>query len=188
MESLYLLIPTFLILLLLTPVFIQAKATFNIQSKSGVLAIFIFRIKIIYYVYEIKGKTIVLKNQKETKETQLSIDNNDLLFVEFLIKQIKDKTRLKELFVFYNLGAGDAFLSAMLGGLVNIAVLTFFTTLKSKKPTASLGIYDTISYNKTLFEVAVKTKISISLFDIAYSLFNSVILTWKAKSKQKHNI
>ena len=188
MNALYLLIPTFLILLFLTPVIVQIKATFNIQSKQGVLAIFIFGVKILYYMYEIKGKTIVLKNQKETKETQLSLENNDLLFIEFLVGQIKDKTRLKQLYVFYNLGAGDAFLTAMLGGFLNIAVLTFFTSLKSKKPTASLGIYDTISYNKTLFEIALKSKISISLIDIAYSLLNSVILTWKAKAKLKHNI
>lgn len=185
MHPLYLLIPTFLIILFILPVVFQVKATFNLSSKSGVLAIFVFKIKVIYYMYEIKGKTIILKNQKETKETEISLDNNDLLFVEFLLGQIKDKTRLKQLYVFYNLGAGDAYLTAMLGGLLNIAVLTFFTSLKSKKPTASLGIYDTISYNKTLFEIAIKTKVSISFFEVAYSLFNSVILTWKAKAKTK---
>ena len=188
MNALYLLIPTFVILLFMFPVFVQAKATFNIQSRAGVLAIHIYGIQLVYYLYEIKGKTIVVKNQNDTKQVELDIDNNDLLFVQILIEQIKDKTRLKQLYVFYNLGAGDAFLSAMLGGVFNIAVLTFFTTLKSKKPTASLGIYETISYNKTLFEVAIKSKMSISLVDVVYSLINSVILTWKTKSKAKHNI
>lgn len=188
MSPLYLLIPTIIILLFLSPVFIQGKATFNIQTKAGVFSIFIFGIKILYYMYEIKGKTIILKNQKETKQTEVSLENNDLLFIEFLVKQVKDKTRLKELYVFYNLGVGDAFLTAMVGGFINVAVLTFFTSLKSKKPTASLGIYDTISYNKSIFEIALKTKISISLIDIVYSLINSVILTWKTKVKEKHNI
>ncbi len=186
MHPLYLLIPTFFILLFIFPIVFQIKATFNLASKSGVFAIFLFKIKLLYYMYEIKGRTIILKNQKETKETEISLDNNDLLFVEFLFAQIKDKTRLKHLYVFYNLGAGDAYLTAMLGGLLNIAVLTFFTTLKSKKTTASLGVYDTISYNKNLFEIAIKTKISISFFEFVYSLFNSTILTWKAKAKTKN--
>ena len=119
---------------------------------------------------------------------ELDISGDDLLIFEYFGMQIKDKIRLKELFVFYNLGVGDAFESAMLGGFLNVAVLTFFTTLKSKKPTASLGIYDTISYNKSIFEIALKGKISISLIDIAYSFLNSVILTWKTKSKEKHNM
>lgn len=184
MDSLYLLIPTFFIVLFLSPVLVQARITFNLQSKSGVLCLYIFGIKILYYLYQLQGKTIILKNQKQTKQKSLSFEDKDLLFVENLSKQIKDKTRLKDLYVFYNLGAGDAFLSAMLGGILNVVVLTFFTSLKSKKPTASLGIYDTISYNKTLFEIALKGKISISLIDIVYSLLNSVILTWKAKIKE----
>lgn len=188
MNALYLLIPTFLILLLLMPVIAQARVTFNLQTKTGVICIFVYGIKIVYWIYEIKGKTILIKNQDETKEVELNLEDDDLLLFEYFGAQIKDKLRLKELYVFYNLGVGDAFESAMLGGFLNVAVLTFFTTLKSKKPTASLGIYDTISYNKNVFEVAAKTKISISLIDVAYSFLNSVILTWKTKSKVKHNI
>ena len=188
MNALYLLIPTFLILLFLSPVLLEGRVTFNLQSKSGVICLYLFGIKLLYYLYEIQGKTIVLTNQKQTKETSLSLENNDLLFVQILSNQIKNKTRLKQFYVFYNLGAGDAFVSALLGGLLNVAALTFFTTIKNKKPTASLGIYDTISYNKTLFEIALKGKISISLIDIAYSLLNSVILTWRTKVREKHNI
>lgn len=184
MNSLFLLIPLFLILLFFMPVLLHARLSFNLQSKSGAICLYLFGIKLFYYLYQIDGKTIILKNQKQTKEKSLSLENNDLLFLQILSKQIKDKTRLKQLYVFYNLGAGDAFASAVLGGMLNIAVLTFFTTIKSKKPTASLGIYDTISYNKTLFEVAIKGKISISLIDVAYSLLNSTILTWRAKVRQ----
>lgn len=188
MNALYLLIPTFIILLFLMPVVAEARITFNLQSKTGVLCIFVYGIKLFYWIYEINGKKILIKNKAGTKEMELDISGDDLLIFEYFGMQIKDKIRLKELFVFYNLGVGDAFESAMLGGFLNVAVLTFFTTLKSKKPTASLGIYDTISYNKSIFEIALKGKVSISLIDIAYSFLNSVILTWKTKSKEKHNM
>ncbi len=188
MNALYLLIPFFLILLFLMPVLAEARVTFNLESKSGVLCVYLYGIKIFYNMYKIKGKTIILKNEKETKEKEIDISSQDLLLLEYFAVEIKDKTRLKELFLFYNLGAGDAFYSAILGGLINSIVLTFFTTIKSKKPTASLGIYDTISYNKSLFEVALRGKITITLIDVVYSFINAVILTWKAKSKAIHNI
>lgn len=188
MNGLYLLIPTAIILLLLLPLLAEVRLTFNIQSKSGVISLFVFGLQIMYQMFEISGKKIILKNKKETKIKEINLESQDLLLIENFIKEVKDKTRLKYLFVFYNLGVGDAFLSALLGGVLNIILLTFFTSIKNKKPTTSLAVYDTISYNKTLFEVAVKSKISISLFDVAYSFINSVILTWKAKSKAKHNI
>ena len=188
MNPLYLLIPFFIIFLLLLPVIMEVRLTFNITSKSGVICVYLYGIKVFYNMYEIKGRTIILKNEKETKEKQLDISSPDLLLLEYFTLEIKDKTRLKELLVFYNLGCGDAFYSAMLGGVLNSFLLTFFASVKSKKPTASLGVYDTISYNKSLFEIALKGKMTITLVDVVYSFINSVILTWKAKSKAKHNI
>ena len=92
---------------------------------------------------------------------------------------------LKEISIFYNLGVGDAFQSAMLGGLINCSLLSFLSSIKNQKPTASLGIYDTISYNKKVCQFAVKAVMSISLFDVVYSLLHSVILTKKKENQIK---
>lgn len=185
MQSLYYLIPTFIIILLIAPVFIHVRLTFNMQDLSGVLCFYLYKIKIKYFMYQIKGKTIILKNEKETKVQELEFDAGQLIIVEQFLQQIKQKSRLKELFVFYNIGVGDAFLSSMIGGAINTFVLTLFTTIKNKKPTASMGIYDTISYNREIFEIAAKGAISISLFDIAYSLVISVILSKKIQRQMK---
>ena len=48
------------------------------------------------------------------------------------MKEIKDKTRLKQLAVFYNIGTGDAFSSAMVAGLVNFVVTSLFTNIKNQ--------------------------------------------------------
>ena len=101
------------------------------------------------------------------------------------IDEVKDKTRLKEISVYYHLGTGDAFQSAMLGGLINTSLLSFLSSIKNTKPTASLGVYDTISYNRKICQFAIKAIMSISLFDIVYSLLHSVILTKKNESKLK---
>ena len=101
-----------------------------------------------------------------------------------LFNEIKDKTRLKEISVFYNLGVGDAFQSAMLGGNINVLLFSIMGVIKNAKPTASLGVYDTISYNREVCQFAIKAVMSISLFDVAYSLMRSVILTKRKSNKE----
>ncbi len=185
MDSLYYLIPMFFIILLTVPLFIQLRVTFRLEDLSGVICLYIFKIKIVYYMYQIKGKKIILQNEKKTKVKEFDFDPSQLVIAQIFKAQLKDKTRVKELFVFYNIGLGDAFLSSMVGGLINVGVLTFFTMLKNTRPTASMGIYDTISYNREVFEVAGKGSVSISLFDVVYSLIMSVILIKKLAKGNK---
>ncbi len=189
MQSLYYLIPMFLIILFIFPLIIQVRVSFNLEELSGVICLFIFKIKVKYYMYQIKGKKIILQNEKQTKIKEFEFDPSQLVIAEIFKSQLKNKARVKELFVFYNIGLGDAFRSAMVGGVINTAVLTYFTMLKNKRPTASFGIYDTISYNREVFEVAGKGSISISLFDVAYSLLMSVILIKNlAKQSKKEQV
>ena len=175
MNGLYLLIPTFFILLLTMPVFIEVKGTLNVLNMSGVLSVFVFKKKIQHICYQIKGKTFILQDEGGTNEKEVAFDSQEVILYEEFVKQIKNKTRLKELFVFYNIGLSDAFLSA----IKNWTTWDPVSTIKNKKPTASLGVYDTVSYNKEVFEISVKGKVSISLFDVVYSFVNSVILSKK---------
>lgn len=175
--SLLLIIPAFVILLLVFPIFLEVKISFNPLKNRGVVALFLFKKKLIYYYVEMHGKYITLVNDTETKKEELEFDSPKFAVIEEFIKQVKDKVRLKYLFVYYNIGLGDAFRSAMFAASVNQLLNFIFINLKSKKPTASFCIYDTVSYNRTIFEMAGRMKISISLFDLVYSFIYGVIIT-----------
>ena len=174
--SLLLIIPAVIILLFVFPIFLEVRVSFNPLLNRGVVALFIFKKKIFYYYIEFHGKYIMLVNDTETKMQEIEFNSPQFEIIEEFIKQIKDKIRLKHLFVYYNIGAGDAFRSAMLCGFFNQVINLFFINLKSRKPTASLCIYDTVSYNREIFEMAVNTKISLSLFDLVYSFIYSTII------------
>ncbi len=183
MQSLYFLIPTFVICLLLCPIFLQARVSFNALENSGVICIYIFKVKIIYFFFSINKNQIELKNEKQTKQKALDFDSPEIVFYNQLMKEIKDKTRLRYLMLNYNIGLSDAFLTSMVCGAINVLVLIFFTSIKNKKPTASLAIYDTCSFNKTVVEIAANLSVSLTLFDLAYSLLNSTIVS-KVKAGQ----
>lgn len=175
--SLLIIIPAFAILLLVFPIFLEVKISFNPLKNRGVVALFLFSKKLIYYYVEFHGKYITLVNDTETKQEELEFDSPKFAVIEEFIKQVKDKVRLKYLFVYYNIGLGDAFRSAMFAASVNQLLNFVFIRLKSRKPTASFCIYDTVSYNRTIFEMAGRMKISISLFDLVYSFIYSTIIT-----------
>ncbi len=180
----YLLIPFFIILLLFIPVKIEGRISFNVLEKSGAFGVFVFGIKVEYQQFWIENKKILTKKENELESHELNTQSKEVIFFEMFSHELKDKTRLKELFVFYNLGVGDAFQSALLGGTVNALLMSIMASIKNSKPTASFGVYDTISYNKKICQFALKSSMSISLFDVVYSLVRSVILT-KKKTNDK---
>lgn len=186
MSSLYFLIPTVIIILLVMPIFLEVRLSFNLLDKSGVFCIYLFRKKLQYFIFEIEGREIKLKDEEETKEKQIDFDSPEIALYEEFSTQIKDKTRLRFIEVFYNVGLNDAFLTSMVCGVINIAVLIFFTSLKNKKPTASLQLYNTSSFNKKVANLATVINLSISLFDVVYSFIISVILS-KKKMKEMKN-
>lgn len=181
----YLLIPFLIILILFFPVRIEGRGSFNFLEMSGAVGLFILGIKVTYEQIWIEHKKIITKKDKSLESHELNIESTGFIFLENFIKQIMDKTKLKEFFIFYNLGIDDAFRSAMLGGYINVILLGFMTSIKNYKPTASLGVYDTISYNRTVLQFATKLLMTISLFDVVYSLLRSVILTRKMKKDKK---
>ena len=175
--SLYFLVPAVFMLLLVFPVFIEVRVSFNPLYNRGVIALFIFRVNVVYFIFSFHDYYIELQNQKETKKQQLEFSSPQFAVLEEFGKQIKEKLRLKKMYVFYNIGTGDAFSSALVCGLLNQLLTYAFLWLKNRKPTASFCIYDTVSYNKQTCEIAGRASVSISFFDVVYSFILSLIIT-----------
>lgn len=181
----YLLIPFFVILILFIPIKVHARFSFNLLDMSGALGLFLYKIKLTHQLIWLEHKKIFTMKDNEIERKEFDFESKEAIFFQKLIGEIKDKVRLKELTVNYNLGVGDAFESAMIGGSINAVLLSVMSVIKNSKPTASLGVYDTISYNREVCQFALKTTMSITLFDIVYSLLVSVILTKKTISEKK---
>lgn len=181
----YLFIPFVIILILFFPIKIEGKVSFNALDFSGALGIFFYKIKLTHQQFWLKGKKIIIKKYDEIETKEIDFESEEIIFLEEFTKQLKDKTRLKELSVYYNLGFEDAMLSALLAGHINMILTLLYTGIKNKRPTASLSINDTVSYNRKVCQFAIKMVVTISLFDVLYSLLNSVVLSKKKHEKLK---
>lgn len=182
----YLLIPFFIIIICFVPIKLEGRASFNLLDLSGAFGLFFYKIKVTHQQIWIAHKKIILKKDNHVESKELSFDSNEIVFVQKLFEQVKDKIRLRLISLFYNLGLDDAFLTSMIAGYINVLLLIFFTSIKNSKPTASLGLYDSISFNKQICQFAVRTILSISLFDVAYSLIRSVILTKRELNRRSN--
>lgn len=185
LNSLYYIIPALFILLLILPILFEVRACYNPMLNRGVIALFVFKINVFYYIFSLKGRYLELKNKEGTKLQKLEFSSQKFAVMESFMQEIKEKIKLKKLYVFYNIGLGDAFVNAMFCGVLNEGIRQAFLQIKNKKPTASLCIYDTVSYNSKVFELAVVGQVSISFFDVAYSYLYSVIITKKNKTSTK---
>ncbi len=185
----YLFIPFFIIVLFMLPIKFKVKFSCNLLNRNGAFGIFLFKKKLMHQRFWLKNGKILLQDENEVKTMEIEFDSKEVIFVDVFTKLIKNKTRLKELYLFYNVGLADAFSSAMFAGIINLACLILFTNLKNTRPTASMAVYDTVSYNRAVLEFAVKTHISISLFDVAYSFIICLIITNRiAKQKLEEKV
>ena len=153
------------------------------MTNTGVISVYLYKKLIVYYIYEIKGSQISLKSEEGGQEELRDLSGAEIVFFTSLVKEVLDKLRLRFMDVYYNIGLDDSLLTAMVCGYINMFALIVFAKIKNEKPTASLGLYDTASYNKEEAVAVFNTNISISFFDLAYSLILSGILTLKFKNK-----
>ena len=183
MTALWLLIPAGIILILFLPVIFELKLTYNVLNNTGVISVYLYKKNLIHYIFEFDGKHISIKDKEESEEKKLDFNDPEFIFYKNLVNEVSDKLRVRYVDIYYNIGLSDAFLTSLICGYINTFCLMLFSYIKNQKPTASLGLFDTASYNKSEAVVALDGNVSISLFDLVYSLILSVILTLKVKDK-----
>lgn len=183
MNELYFLIPAIVILLLFLPVVIELRITYNVLTNTGVISVYLYKFNLMYYIFEIKHNEISIKDKDDVEEKKLDLNGPEIVFYKNFVKEVFDKLRLRFMDVYYNIGLQDAFLTSMVCGYVNTMLLTIFSRIKNSKPTAKLGLYDTAGYNQKEVVLVVNTNVSISLFDLVYSLLISGILTLKSRNR-----
>lgn len=183
----YLLIPFVIICLMFMPIKLEVRLSFNLLSLSGAVGAFLYGFKMTHQMIWIKGNKIITKKEEAVSTQEIDFGGREILFLKIFLKQLTNKTRLKKMELFYNIGLEDAFASAMVAGFINFFITVFYTRIKNDKPTASLELNNTLSYNNKCAQLAYKIVVYISLFDVVYSLLNSVILTKKTYKKEQQN-
>ena len=179
-EALWYIIPAVTILLFVVPILIEINVSINPTQNIGVVSVYVLKLKLVCFIVSVHKSFIKIENEKETKVKQIQFGGQEFVTLKRFFKSMADKIKLKKFQVFYNLGLGDAFQNAMFCGCLNQILNFVFVYVKSKKPTASIEIYDNVSYNNFVTEFVFKGVLSVSIFD----LVSSFVYAFLANIKQ----
>lgn len=174
MESLYFLIPLFFVLILIFPLNISLKLCLDIHKKKGYVSIFLWKLRIILIKVVMRDDKLFIITKKKKKEIELSLSFKQIYFIDYIVENLKDKTRVKKLSINSRIGTKDAYSTAMLCGYVVSIFKWFFAYLKNQKPTASMQINVMPAYNRPVFVICMYLNLTTTLFDLIYSLIISL--------------
>ena len=172
MQSPYLLILVFVIILLIFPFQIGIKADYSPYKNLGFLAIKIFKKRIKLFEFEFEKLGIVLHTKKGKKYQPLEFNFSKRKFVYFenLFFQFKDKAKIKYMSFVSKIGMQDAFKTAMVIGGLNQVFYSFFGFIKNDKQTATIIIQSQPEWNHKVFEMSICFRFSVSIYEILYCL------------------
>lgn len=175
MESLYLLILLFFIILIIFPFSFKIYVGYDINLNDGYFLIKLCNIKLYQTSIKRRGKTIVLIEKRKNKDLEIEITEEQFRFLKILFNEIKNKIKIKIIDLESEVGAIEPFYSAIFSSIFSSIVLAIFARLKIKQPTASFKLNNNTRFFYFILKMNFFLKISISIFDVLYSLVVAVL-------------
>ena len=177
MESLYLLILLFFIILIVFPLGINGKVFYSLKSNQGAFSINLWKIKLKTAKVKVKGNQIFLISNGKRKNNEIALSEPQLKFLKFFNEEVKDKVKLKSVYAYSRIGLEDPAYSAIFSSVVSNVILAIFSYLKSKKKTASFALTNHTSFTEFNFILALNINLSLSILDVLYSFVMSILRT-----------
>lgn len=181
MESLYLLILAFFIIIIIFPFSFNLEGAYNININDGYFFFKIWRITLKKVKFKRKGKAIILIEKHKNESLEIEINEEQLRFWKLFINEVKDKIKIRKIDVQSETGLGDPYKSSLFSGVFSSLILAFFARLKSSQPTASFVLNNQTNFFEFYFEIKAFLRFSISIFDIIFSFVLALLKTKKDK-------
>ncbi len=176
MESLYLTIPLFFIIILLIPIQTQIDIKVDGNNKKISMELCVCKIKIVTIKMLYKNNRILLYINKKQQDINIELSQKQVLFIDQFISNIKDKIQISFFDINAKIGIRyDAYQTAMLCGTLNSLIKMLFAFLKTRKPTSSFCSTVIPIYNKDKFLIKSKICAKISMSELFYSIIVSLL-------------
>ena len=174
-----------LLLALILQLTLKVKLFFNVKNNSGVIKVKLANVEIINYKISFCDRCLKFTTKKG-KNKYLPLNFNEQTIEEYNNFQeiLFKKTYFKNFSVYLNFGLKDSnFKTAMICGYFDILTKIFYCLLKTKKNETEFSSKIYPNFNSTVIKIGVKAKISLSIYDLIWSFFES-----KISSKTKRSV
>lgn len=175
MESLYLLIPLFFIILLIIPICFNVRIDIDGKKKRIDIILFILKIPVIKLKLLYKNNMIFLYINKKQQDLDIQLSVKQVYFINQFSTNLKDKIQIKYLDISSQIGLNDAYSTAMMCGTLNALIKTLFAFLKTKKYTATFDSKVVPKYNEDVFFIKSQICVKITIYELLYSVCVSLL-------------
>lgn len=181
MESLYLLILVFFIILIIFPFSFNLEFFYDLNINDGYLIIKIWRIPLKKVNVKREGVNIILIEKHKDKDLEIKLNKEQVYFLKVFLNEIKNKIKIRKIEVTSETGSENPFHSSLISGAYSSFILAIFARLKTAQPTASFQLNNKTNFFEFVFNFKTFLRFSISIFDVFYSLIIAVVKTSKHK-------
>lgn len=185
MQSLWLIIVVFFLIVLVLPLFVKIHISYNFLDNLGTISMYLFFIKIFAFKVKFKGKNIVLISYKNQKEIETAVSEGQMKFLKQLIIELRQKIIVRKMNAYSRIGFNDAYLSAVCTGLFNSIASGVFAFIKNAKKSAKFKVVSEPDYNGSAFTISFYFSISITLVDIIYSILMALALKKRSEKYER---
>lgn len=175
MESLYLLFFVPIILIVVFPLTIDGKFSYDFLENHGAISVHLWFIKIFVAKIKREKTRIVLITQKGNKDVKIEFGEKQLRFLIFFQREVGNKIKVRKLNVYSVVGAGEPFKSSLVSAAFSNAVQIFLARLKTKQQTGSFCLKNKTEFFESKFSVGISMWITLSIFDVIFSGLVSIL-------------
>lgn len=179
MESLYLIILIFFIVVLITPLGFRIKFFYDVKNNRGAISIKLWFIWIKKIKLKIKGKKIFLIEKHKNREIEIELNEPQIRFLKFFSTEVKDKVKIRSVIAHSKVGVDNPMLSGFFSSFISNVILSFFAFVKNKRPSACFKLTNYTNFYGFNLIVGVYSRFSLSIFDVIYSFIMSILRTGK---------
>lgn len=185
MESLYLLILAFVIIIIIFPFTFNIKVSYDLKLNDGYLVIKVRRVILQSMGLKRRGRNIILVQKKKNENLEVEVSSEQLRFLQVFLTEVENKIRIRKLEIGIESGVKDPFKSAMFSSFLSAIILVAFARLKTKQPTAAFKLKNNTNFYDFAFDVKSLLRVSISIFDVIYSLILSILKSGEDRKVNK---
>ena len=185
MQSLWLIVIVFFVIVLILPISIKLNISFDFLKNLGAVSLYIFFIKIISFKIKFEGKSLILYSDNNKKKINFKLSEGKKRFLTQLFVQIKEKVIIKDCTAISRIGLNDAMNSALLTGLFNSVVGILYGKIKTTKKSSNLKIISNPEYNGNYLAFCVYSHIFITIFDFIYAILMSFLITKRSEKYER---
>ncbi len=164
-----------IVFLLIIPIPIKFKVIFNILRLSGAVEIAICKFINFKIRVRFRGAYVYITKNNKTRREKLTAKNFNIAFVVQFVRQLYFRTILDDLKFVGDVGYyNDAMVTAMASSLIDITSKCLGARILHNKKSAHIFISNDTKYNQDCLNLKIEGKMNISIFDIIYSVINTL--------------